>query len=164
MPIINHNHENINKKHPNYREPIQRFFTHIDMDFGECYLWISNKDKDGYGIFSYNGSNVLAHRYSYEAFVSYIPEGLVIDHVCRNTSCVNPSHLEPVTQRENVLRGYNPASINSKKLYCINGHSLSGKNLYINRKANKRYCRECGRIKSREYARRKSAAKNTPAE
>lgn len=91
-----------------------------------CWEWVASK-QNGYGILNNkNGSN-LAHRIMYELYVGEIPNGLVIDHLCRNKGCVNPKHLEPVTQRENITRGDQPKIISEKyknQKKCIRGHSL----------------------------------------
>ena len=75
-----------------------------------------------------------------------VKDGLVIDHLCRHTSCVNPSHLEAVTPGENTLRGYGPTAMNARKTECVRGHSLSGDNLYVDPDGN-RGCRACRRIR-----------------
>ncbi|MDO8391055.1 MAG: HNH endonuclease signature motif containing protein [Actinomycetota bacterium] len=84
--------------------------SHVDMDGpGGCWLWLGGVDRHGYGKFELPSRTVKAHRFSYELHVGSIPPGLVIDHVrewgCRHRSCVNPDHLEPVTVRENTVRG-----------------------------------------------------------
>src|SRR5690242_18719570 len=68
-----------------------------------CHEWQAYTDRDGYGCFWIKPTNYRAHRVAYELFVGPIPEGLVIDHLCRNRSCVNPAHLEPKTDLENLF-------------------------------------------------------------
>ena len=80
----------------------ERLLRHVDVAEDECWEWRAFIRPNGYGQFN---KNEYAHRVSYEEFVGPIPEGLVIDHLCRNRSCINPEHLEPVTQHENLLRG-----------------------------------------------------------
>lgn len=133
------------------------------MDAGECWEWLGWRDKDGYGKYSPYKVGLRAHRYSYETFIGDIPDGYVIDHLCRNTSCVNPEHLEPVTNKENLYRGNGFSGVNYRKTHCISNHPLSGDNLRIQKKTGKRYCKECDRRRAREYARRKSAEKNAQA-
>ena len=83
---------------------LERFFNKVNKT-DTCWLWTSAKNIDGYGIFRINGKNILSHRLSYELYIGKIPEGLQIDHLCRVRDCVNPDHLDPVTQAENIRRG-----------------------------------------------------------
>lgn len=78
----------------------------IDEQTG-CWIWQRYKDRKGYGIMRKNDFLLKAHRYFYEKYKKQIPKGLQLDHLCRNTSCVNPDHLEPVTNAENCRRGNN---------------------------------------------------------
>lgn len=85
--------------------PGVRFWTKVKRG-DECWEWQGEILWTGYGRFSVSPKvKILAHRYAYEATNGAIPEGLVIDHLCRNRRCVNPDHLEPVTRSENVKRG-----------------------------------------------------------
>lgn len=95
-------------------------------------------------------------RWYYEQVRGPIPAGLHLDHLCRNTMCVNPDHLEPVTQRVNTLRGIGVAAVHAKKTHCINGHPFSGDNLVYRSNGRWRDCRECRRAKDR---RRQAALK-----
>ncbi len=106
---------------------------------------MGGKDYDGYGIFSLNRKAPKAHRVSYEYWNGIIPKGLQIDHLCRNTSCVNPQHLEAVTCEENLLRGNGFGAINSKKTHCPKEHPYSGENLYLRRNGKTRVCLICKR-------------------
>lgn len=83
---------------------VERFWRAVDV--GDCWEWMLSTTGNGYGVFSVSGKNALAHRWSYENLVEPVPDGLVIDHLCRNRLCVNPDHMEPVTNAENVRRGY----------------------------------------------------------
>lgn len=99
--------------------------------------------------------HVLAHRYFWEKTNGPIPEGLVIDHLCRNRACVNLEHLEVVTGRENCLRGIGPTAINALKTHCSrHGHPLSGANLILHPDG-RRECRECQRESGRNHMRRR---------
>jgi hypothetical protein len=102
------------------------FWARVSRIPGQCWEWLGPKDWHGYG----RHSNFVAHRIAYELAVGPIPLGLVIDHLCRNPSCVNPEHLEPVTNKVNVVtRGKARAEYSTKdivKLGCPDcGESLS---------------------------------------
>lgn len=121
----------------------------------DCWQWHAGKQGKGYGVFKAGGRQQMAHRVSYSEFVGEIPEGLQLDHLCRNTSCVRPSHLEPVTSKENLRRGTSPSALNGQKSECPNGHPYSGDNLYANPYTGRRHCRTCRRAHDRESYRRK---------
>jgi hypothetical protein len=116
----------------------------LPIDPCGCWLWTGRLDKDGYGVFSTG----RAHRWSYVTFVGPIPEGKQLDHKCRVRNCVNPEHLEPVTLRENLMRGTGYAAIAVRKTHCLRGHPLSGGNL-LPRPGSKRNCRECANARER---------------
>jgi hypothetical protein len=141
--------------------PEIRFQLYYVEDAG-CWNWLGDRDGKGYGRFSLQygekghrkNREVRAHRYQYEMLVGPIPDGLEIDHGCKNTLCVNPSHLEPVTHRVNVLRGDSPPAAGARKTHCPKGHPYSGENLHRER-GGARKCRACGRLgaRVRRYAR-----------
>lgn len=119
-----------------------------------CWKWDAGKQSSGYGVFWVAGDPVLAHRWAYEASVGTIPEGLCIDHLCRNRACVRPSHLEPVTMRENILRGKGATAINARKTHCPQDHPYSGENLWFKKskgRRDQRACRQCDRDSSKRY-------------
>ncbi len=96
-----------------------------------CWLWMKYVHPNGYGMCFYNKRGDVAHRVAYRLWVGEIPKGLTIDHKCRVTSCVNPDHLEAVTQRVNTHRGTGPVAVNAAKTHCKRGHELSGDNLDV---------------------------------
>ena len=106
-----------------------------------CWLWDGPYAEREYGLFCFRGMTILAHRLSYVLAKGMILAGLTIDHLCRVHSCVNPDHLEVVSQRVNVLRGNSPMAVNSKKTHCPRGHKFSPEN--IKRNPHGRQCRIC---------------------
>ena len=129
---------------------LDRFWSKVEKT-ETCWNWLGWKTNVGYGQFKINYKNVLSHRFSYIICKGEIIGELYIDHLCRNRGCCNPEHMELVTHRENTMRGYNPASLNSKKTHCVRGHLLSGDNLYLSPKSKQRTCYECRRFTNREY-------------
>jgi hypothetical protein len=124
-----------------------------------CWNWIGAKSFLGYGRFKSGGRLLLAHRFSYELHKEKIPEGLTLDHLCRNPSCVRPDHLEAVTMKENTLRGIGPAAINARKTHCKRGHEFTVENTarYKTPYGIARECRTCLRARGkRRYAKRKA--------
>ena len=122
-----------------------RFWSKVSVaEADECWEWMAYKIKTGYGLFyPKHGEQWVAHRWAYTALRADIPEGLVLDHLCRNPSCVNPWHVEPVTQSVNVNR-----SIQSTKTHCKRGHEFTPEN--TRRKGNARWCRACVPARRRE--------------
>lgn len=108
----------------------------------------------GYGTFYFEGRMVTAHRWAYEHWVGPIPEGTELDHLCREVLCVLPTHLEPVTHRENLMRGKGFAARNARKTHCPQGHKYTDENTYVNPRGS-RECRTC----IRERGRARDAAK-----
>jgi hypothetical protein len=94
-----------------------------------CWVWTGAVSVHGYGVVKIDKKDQRTHRVFYEMLVGKIPDGLVIDHLCRVRCCVNPAHLEPVTNKENILRGISPQAINGKKTHCKNGHEFTKENM-----------------------------------
>lgn len=135
------------------RSESERFWAKV-LKTDTCWLWTAGKNSKGYGIFYLSkpsSPQIVAHRYSYGQL---IPEGLTIDHLCRNKACVNPSHLEVVTMRVNILRGNGVTAQEAKTTHCPRGHPYDLLNTYIWQ--GERHCRTCGR-----YPFRKSRAKRS---
>jgi hypothetical protein len=145
---------------PGYRHPRERFWEKVRKNgpvfstLGPCWLWIGGASKSNggyYGRFKLprQRKDISAHRWAWEEVNGPLTEGKTLDHLCRNTLCVNPDHLEPVTMRENILRGTNTAANHARKTHCVNGHPFSGENLFIT-KNGQRMCRTCRRQWERE--------------
>ena len=113
-----------------------------------CWLWTGNMGHDGYTLFRIGDRRIVASRVAHEIYKGPIPDGLVIDHLCRVHHCVNPDHLEAVPQKENVRRG----RLGILKTHCIRGHIYT--NTYRTPKG-KRMCRLCMRDASRRFKERK---------
>ena len=110
--------------------------------------WISNRSQNGWGYTKINviGRTLATHRVAYEEYVGPIPVGLDLDHLCRQRECCNPHHLDPVTRRENDLRGDTFAARNAAKTHCPRGHALTDGNLIpSNLKRGSRACLTCHR-------------------
>jgi len=127
-----------------------------------CWKWVGSRNGNGYGNFYWNGRLRNAHRFAYEHFVGLIPEGLEPDHLCRNRWCVNFEHLEPVTHKENSLRGKSFAAVNAVKTHCPKGHPLSGDNLKINSVTGGRQCGICHNDSNLRSSKRLRALKVPP--
>lgn len=135
---------------------LERFEAKVErIPFHACWEWVGARSmKEGYGGISVNGRTRIAHRVAYELFVGPIPEGMQIDHLCRNRGCVNPSHLEPVTIRTNLTRS--PLTLLSQaaqKTHCPRGHPYDEANTYLDKNGH-RYCRICGLEASRRWRNR----------
>ncbi|MFH8619155.1 HNH endonuclease signature motif containing protein [Streptomyces sp. NPDC017979] len=104
----------------------ERFWSKVDV--GLCWEWSAGLTPAGYGKFWQGGKTRLAHRVSWELLVGEIPDGLPLDHLCRNICCVNPDHLEPVSTAENTARSSNRQALAAQKAavtHCSNGHSYA---------------------------------------
>jgi hypothetical protein len=127
-----------------------------------CRLFLGSLNDAGYGKFGMgHGGWDRAHRVAYSAFIGPIPDGLTIDHLCRNRACIEPTHLEAVSKRTNTLRGISPAAIHARKTACHNGHEFTEENTYIEIGNSARHCRQCRR--DRGKARQADKEPPTPA-
>jgi hypothetical protein len=107
----------------------------------DCWDWTGALNSKGYGSVAHKGRVWSTHRLAYELLVGPIPDGLQLDHLCRNRSCCNPDHLEPVTPKVNSERG-----AQATKMHCVRGHALAGENLLIKKRGQLspvRNCRTC---------------------
>ena len=119
-----------------------------------CWIWVGGKSGD-YGMFPpFQGKgNVHTHVLFYRMAQGRIPDGLILDHLCRNPICCNPKHLEAVTQRENTLRGVGRSALNAVKTHCNNGHEFDY--FYKTRSGTGRGCTICRRESQRRFKARR---------
>lgn len=140
----------------------ERIMGRIIQSADGCWLWTGALNWGGYGAVVRgtrpNQRRWMAHRFVYEIFVGPIPEGLDIDHLCRVRHCVNPDHLEPVTRRENLLRGQTVTAMRAAQTHCVNGHEFTTQNTYRYSDGTRK-CRACRASQMRAYhARRRGVA------
>ena len=132
-----------------------RLFTNAVAANAGCIVWTASTNKDGYGKLNISQRTHAAHRLAYELMVGPVPQGLRLDHLCHTQDttcsggplcihrrCINPHHLEPVTDRANILRGRSKAAANVVKTHCPRGHAYDLANTRID-KNGKRHCRAC---------------------
>lgn len=129
-----------------------RFWAKVKKRSRGCWEWTGFVDKAGYARVRDDGGRtgevLYAHRVSFEIHKGTIPEGLEIDHLCRNRQCVNPEHLEAVTHKTNVLRGASPMAASSREKVCFRGHPMTPENYYRSPISGKGLCRVCRREKA----------------
>lgn len=145
--------------HPLMREQstIDRFMRHVSPEPNSgCWLWTGCAVGDGYGRFRDGGKTHDAHRFGYRIFRGEIPDEMQLDHLCRVRCCVNPDHLDVVSQSENIRRG---RSSNREKTHCPNGHPYTPENtIQVKSRAN-RMCRACHRRRDHLRTRDRSRAR-----
>lgn len=146
----------------------QRFWDKVSpCPMSGCWLWTGAISTFGYAWFALTGNPRGGHRIAYLAANGSIPDGLQLDHLCRIRSCVNPAHLEAVTQKVNVLRGVGPCAINARVTHCPRGHAYDEKNtrIQMNRQGGRvyacRHCRTCSNA-TRKRSSRRAATGATP--
>lgn len=142
----------------------QRFWAKVHKG-DVCWNW-TGAIHHGYGNFYVGGGRANrtttgAHRFAYELLVGPIPEGLDLDHLCRNRRCVNPDHLEPVTRGENVLRGDGHTARRARRDRCKRGHLYTAESTHINPQGH-RICKVCWRRRAFEKLRRAGVPKRWP--
>jgi len=153
---------------PTDREAHDRFWRNVRFEPGGCWVWTGPRQRKGYGIFylwSLNGKQrrTPAHQFSYSFIHGAVPSGYELDHLCRETSCVHPLHVEPVTHRENMARGLpggviKLGEIAYAKPLCVRGHARIPENLYTYPDGGRR-CRICAREDQKAIRKRRKRTK-----
>ena len=142
------------------REPLLEYLAARIEVTNACHVWTGSVNDQGYGVVNCGDLyQARAHRVVWEQARGAIPDGLQLDHLCRNRACVNVSHLEAVPQVENIARGLVNRFRNGMDTKCKNGHEYTPENTYYppSGKSYYRRCRECNRIRSRKNYHRKKA-------
>lgn len=136
---------------------LSRFYSKVKKT-NNCWIWTSKKHVRGYGLFNIKGVSYRAHRIAFQLSGSVLDPRMVLDHLCKNTSCVNPEHLEEVTHAENTMRGISFTALNSKKTQCPKGHEYDRVDY-----RGRRCCSVCTKKIQREWQRnrRKLTITNT---
>ena len=148
---------------PRGGDPQLRFWPKVDKngpipdhrpELGPCWVYGGNSDRRGYGHFKVNGKELMAHRFAF-LLEDEIPDGLELDHLCRNTSCVRRSHLEPVTHLVNMQRAY------PERSHCPQGHEFTEANTFYTKTGRQR-CRACAKRNQSEHLERREQAADAP--
>lgn len=134
-------------------DPLAKILSNIDVGF--CWEWNRKLNNRGYGVTNVNKKRWYVHRLMWTLMVGPIPDGMEIDHMCRNRACCNPEHLDLVTGQVNTLRGVSPASSHAKRDECSYGHEYTAETMHVVRGA--RRCRICERRRDKERYERKKA-------
>lgn len=138
------------------KSPLDRFWSKVNYlgkwslvnkEWSQCWEWTGGVCGKGYGNFWLGNKCYGSHRWIYIQLHGPLDSKIELDHLCRNKICVRDSHLEPVSHKENVLRGIGPTAINAHKDTCSKGHLL----IQDGTRRNQRYCRECDLEEKRNY-------------
>ncbi|MDB5317106.1 MAG: endonuclease [Rhodospirillales bacterium] len=135
-------------------EVLERLEQRTNILPSGCWVWTGRLTRDGYGQMSVRGRTEGAHRLSYRAHHGGIPQGLQIDHLCRNRACLNPAHLRAVTHRVNTMAGFGVGALNAAKTACLRGHQFTGENHRV-APDGERVCRPCANIRLRAHRARR---------
>src|SRR3990167_5306610 len=109
----------------------KRILEKFSFNASGCWIWTASLNRpNGYCSVQFAGRRQTAHRVLYEILRGPIPQGLTLDHLCRNRQCVNPWHCEPVTIRVNAMRGVGISAVNAQKTHCYKGHPFTVENTY----------------------------------
>jgi len=149
------------KHHRRMRDQAERFWEKVvhgpiptpRPDLGPCWVWTGVTNNKGYGTFSLGrrgDGRMTTHRWAYESLIGVVPDAMVLDHLCRNTLCVHPLHVEPVTQRTNLLRGEGVGAREARQTHCAKGHPFDEHNTRHRRNRIGRICRACDLARKRE--------------
>jgi hypothetical protein len=150
---------------------LSRFWSKVCLpayDIQLCWQWTAAIGPDGYGFMKCRGKRPRAHQIAWHLYHGPVPEGLCIDHLCRNRLCVNPLHMEVVTPVENIMRGESLPAQYSRRNYCSKGHLYTQENTGVGRKIRQkkvtlyRACRFCARVKSARYRKAKNDPSSAP--
>lgn len=118
-----------------------------------CWVWTAGKDRHGYGAVRWAAKVHKVHRAYLKELGHDVPDGMDVDHLCRNPSCANPNHLEVVTHAENMRRSpIAIVSINACKTHCLNGHEFTLENTYMVPKTGARMCKACAKERRKRYS------------
>ena len=137
--------------------PVARFWAKVEMEPNSgCWIWCGCRTTAGYGHFTNDPAHptqkVYSHRFAYELLRGPIPRGLQIDHRCRLRACVNPDHMDVVSQRENILRGTSPSAQHAQQTHCKWGHSLADAYHKPSKPPHWRDCRVCALERARRHS------------
>ena len=146
-----------------------RFWKHVSPEPNSgCWLWTASEDGRGYGQFAPFGwrglhkqGSIKAYKFAYLFYRGSVPDGKELDHVCRNRLCVNPDHLEPVSHRENVLRGDSPSARQARQTHCKRGHEFTAENTWSGDEH--RRCKTCDKVRMAAFHKaRREASHSAP--